>query len=267
MMRPKTTRGFQELYLDANGKWARKVANGCFHFIDMIDWVDAVGEKEAKEGGHKYTVELSEVDLLSISEKTVKDALDSFSADWINERPEEHREMCTAEALFDYGVKAPLESFSGNSWHRLVAEARKASYAIMRDPRRHEELMDRPVNGIGSTAREFMQGDFMSAMERGVRKGDAGAKIMAKMHGIAPDAIAAAEAVGPRPSGYAHQVRLGSAPVEDPLAYAMGFMHGEHAQSLGAGENRDDLAPAYLEGYRMGVAVRKGEAERPTWIQ
>jgi hypothetical protein len=257
-------RGFQEWYLDEGGKWGRRVSRGCYHVIEMIDCVSATGELW---NGNKYHVELSEVDLFSITQKTIDSAIKSCGWEGINDLTGDQRERAVAEMLFDYGARASLHQCMGNSWHALVAEARKESYALTKDPRRHEELMNRPVNKIGSTAREMMQGDFNSAMERGVRTGDVGAKIMAKMHGIPAETIAAVEAAGPRHGSYSHNIRLGSAPVEDPLAYAMGFMDGEHAQALGHGNGRDDLAQAYIDGYKMGVAVRMGEAERPDWIQ
>ena len=44
-------------------------------------------------------------------------------------------------------------------------------------------LLEKPVNRIGSSAREFMTGDFTSAMQRGCESGDPSARLMAKMHG------------------------------------------------------------------------------------
>ena len=43
---------------------------------------------------------------------------------------------------------------------------------------------------------------------------------------------------------------------DDPLAYSMGFMHGASGQACGDGQDRADLAPEYVRGYRDGVAQR-----------
>jgi hypothetical protein len=45
----------------------------------------------------------------------------------------------------------------------------------------YEDRMDRPVNGIGSTAREFAVGDISSPILRGICEGDPRAELMAKM--------------------------------------------------------------------------------------
>ena len=259
---------FIELYLDAGGKWARKLGSrGRYHFVEMIDWEDH-GRDWKKDGAPRYIGELSEVDVLSASEKTMKSALDCCGgADWINERPADMREMYTAEVLFDYGCRAPLDSFEMGSWRQAVRAAKKRSYELEGDPEKLEELMERPVNQIGSTAREFMHGDMMSALDRGVRKGDAAAKIMAKMHGVTPENIDAVEKAGPRPGGFAASIRMGAIPSDDPLAFSMGFMNGVSGSGLDQpGVTREELAEAYIAGHKLGWAVRAGDVPKPDWI-
>lgn len=55
----------------------------------------------------------------------------------------------------------------------------------MRDTEKLEERLDRPVNRIGSTAREYGKGDTESALHRGPF--DTGKQIMRKMHGLEPE--------------------------------------------------------------------------------
>ena len=114
-----------------------------------------------------------------------------------------------------------------------------------------------------------MHGDIMSAMERGVQKGDATAKIMAKMHGVTPENIEAVEKAGPRATGSIHaSIRMGAIPSDDPLAFSMGFMNAMAGRGLDQpGTTREELAEAYIAGHKLGWAVRAGDVPRPDWIR
>ena len=90
------------------------------------------------------------------------------------------------EALASYGAVAPLEQWAGSNARKLLAEARSESRSLD-DPDKYEAAMSRPVNRLGSTAREYAAGDFDSAIERGLARNDMSAQIMAKMHGIKPE--------------------------------------------------------------------------------
>jgi hypothetical protein len=178
-----------------------------------------------------------------------------------------------AEACFDYGSFAPMFSGQGPNRGKLIAQAKRESRELD-DPIKHEAAMDRPVNAIGSTAREFGQGDFQSAMIRGAMQGKPEAKLMLKIYGANDEQINALQGQtqqAPRTIEQAlqqapvQQIALGQIPSDDPLAYMAGFMDGQNNREKPAPTN--ELAPAYLEGYRHAIAVRLGEAEKPTWIK
>ncbi len=249
---------------DYGGKFWRRVAKGAgptegrFHVIEVINWNEHENDPE-----WTYHVELSEVDLDATSDKQLDDALRSCygEADALSVEGDPNAAQIKVEALHGYGSRAPLWDRSGNNINKLMKEARAES-ARLDDPAAHEEAMNRPVNKLGSTAREYAQGDIYSAMTRGVSKGEASAKLMAKIHGASDDDIAAVEGT-PIPVGVSFSVNLKKIPSNDPLAYSMGYMHALAGQGLK--DNRNELADAYLEGYRLGTDVKAGRAKSPEW--
>lgn len=272
-------------FADYGGKWWRCVSQGRFHVVELTNMNEACGKDN--EGRPTYVVELSEIDLDAIPRKLVEDALRScgwkveaaspahlFPAT-VTEDWGEHRvvangratELCIVETIHGYGARAPLGSWEGNAWRPLMAQARAESRSLD-DPDAYEAAMAKPVNKLGSTAREFAQGDFNSALVRGVTAGDRSAKLMAKIQGASPEAIEAVEKAGPPPQGFAAQVAIGKVPSDDPLAYTMGFMAAMGGSALDRpGTDRKELAPAYLEGYRLGVAVKSGSEPTPDWVR
>jgi hypothetical protein len=101
------------------------------------------------------------------------------------------------------------------------------------------------VNKIGSTAAEFMRGDFTSAMVRGCEAGDANARLMAKMHGASPEAT--------------NDVRP-----DDWLPYLFGYMA---AVNGGSKQTDPDTAPEYFRGFERGEKVKAGTCPAPGWIK
>lgn len=201
---------FKCLYEDnQGGKWIRRVGPGRHHIIELIDMDDACGLDN--EGRPTYNVELSEVDVIATVQKTKADAIKSCG--WENM---ELSEVALAECLHSYGARAPLDSWDGNNRGKLLRDARALS-SELDDPETHEEYMNRPVNALGSTAREFAQGDFCSAITRGVRADNPNAKIMAKLYGASEEQIKAVQS-SPASSAIAAQVNLHKVPSDDPLA-------------------------------------------------
>lgn len=88
------------------------------------------------------------------------------------------------DALSWYGAYAPLSSELGNNAGKLMREARALSRELELDAEAYEAAMDRPVNRIGSTAREYQAGDISSAILRGLGEGRKDAEILAKMGGL-----------------------------------------------------------------------------------
>ena len=74
------------------------------------------------------------------------------------------------ESLIGYGGGAPLYTATGKRYLNVRAEARREAMMFIRDKGAFEAAMDRPVNAIGSTAREYGRGDTDSALHRVMRK-------------------------------------------------------------------------------------------------
>lgn len=220
--------------LDYGGKNMRQVGARAFQIVELINMWDATGEEDQA----KYAVELRLVDLDAISQSNLESALKSCG--WDNM---EQSDLALAECCDSYGVHAPLGSWSGNNAHKLLKQAYRKANSLL-DPDALESAMNRPVNKIGSSAREFMNADFMSAIQRGCESGNQDARIMAKMHGLPQDAID-----DTRP--------------EDFLPYVMGYMA---AMAGSPKETGKDIAPEYFRGYTRGENVKAGKCPAPGWI-
>ena len=154
-------------YLNYGGKWYRKVADTRYHVIELINYWDATGEKDMD----KYYVSLSEVDLES---PQLKEAIRSCGDE------EYDSELMRVDSLASYGAKAPLGNWSGGNANKLLSEAKQESRSLD-DPEAYETAMSRPVNALGSTAREYANGDFNSAIMRGIARQDKPAELMGKI--------------------------------------------------------------------------------------
>jgi hypothetical protein len=159
------------------------------------------------------------------------------------EKEEAPSDEILAECCDSYGCHAPLQSWQGNNARQLMRQAYRLADELT-DSAKLETRLERPVNKIGSTAREFMAGDFNSAMARGCESSDPTARLMAKMHGVPQQAID-----DTRPADY--------------LPYIFGYMAG---MAGGAKETDPDTAPEYFRGYERGVNVKAGKCPTPGWI-
>lgn len=223
--------------LDYGGKNIRCSGNRQFQIVELINMDEACGRDN--EGQPKYVVELRLVDLNALSADTIKSAKQFWG-----QEADEMPDAMLAECCDSYGAHAPLESFSGNNAHKLLRQAYKAANELL-DESNLESALEKPVNKIGSSAREFMNGDFTSAMVRGCESGNVDARIMAKMHGCPQEAI---DNVRP----------------DDWLPYLMGYMS---AMNGGQKETDPDTAAEYFRGYDRGLNVKSGKCPSPDWIQ
>jgi len=135
-------------YLDYGGKWYRKVDSTRFHIIKLINMWDATGETNQD----KYNV--SEVDITSPQLKEACECADCGDS-----------ELEKAESLHSYGAAAPLGNWSGSNSRELLTQAKRESRELD-NPKAYEAAMSRPVNLLGSTAREYANGDIDSAINR-----------------------------------------------------------------------------------------------------
>jgi hypothetical protein len=232
---------------DTNYKEVRKVGPRQYQFITMTDMVDACGRDASKDEPFVWELYLVDLDVIprDVQESAAKCCdLDSWFPPHIGEGHEKlddtlRREMAVAECCHDYGAKAPLGMWSGKSGvkgGKLHREARREASQLLA-PKALAKAMARPVNGIGSTATEFMAGDIFSAMQRGAESGDPKARLMAKVYGVPQDVID-----DTRP--------------EDWLPYFSGYM-----RAMGGGDNdaTKDYSPEYTRGYDRGARVKAGE--------
>lgn len=164
-------------YLDYGATWMRHAGKQEYHFIALLNWEDSVGEREAKEIGERYNLQLSIVDLAQIDEVQQKKALESCC------QPGETRPEWIAYACMEHGLKAPVRDVNTSNFRKTFAALAAESRAISRDKNARRRALSKRVNGLGSTAAEFMRGDLNKALVRGVIKGDPKALLMAKNRG------------------------------------------------------------------------------------
>lgn len=164
------------------GAWARRDARGAFWIVRFSDLEGEIGERDFKGSGlPKFEADVSYVDVAAMSDETVSSALQSCglrrTADGIvsdqgdlvaDAADEERMAWVLAEALHSSGSYAPMHSVGGKSHPmRVRAAAMRFAEEAMRDAAATEALLERPVNAIGSTAREYAAGDIESALFRG----------------------------------------------------------------------------------------------------
>ncbi len=238
---------WEVIYDDTWKEIMRHVADRRFHFVKIIDMDDACGSDN--KGQPKYHGELRQVDLNDVSERQLQDALKCCGAENEENLNDEWKARCCAE----YGCAAPLWDESGGDRRELERKGKRESRALD-DPDALEERMDRPVNKIGSSAREFARGDFDSALSRGLAEGNQSAQILAQMQSPLP-----------RDQGLSAQVDLHAMPSDDPIAYMAGFMDGFQGSEMPA--EREELAEAYIQGRSHGADVRLGRQPKPEWIR
>lgn len=157
------------------GRWARKVGPATYHVIRFDNMQECCGEPG-------YHCDLQEVDIES---DRLAEALECIGCDHDGlddyGRPIESFDLVKCEALSSYGAYAPLWQQAGMNAHSLIREAKRESRKLASDPDAYAARMDRPVNGLGATAREYQAGYMLSAVLRGVERGDPKAELMLKL--------------------------------------------------------------------------------------
>lgn len=243
---------------DYGGKFYRKTSENRFHIMEVMnteDWGDSPG--------FKYCVDLSEIDLDMITNKMREEAKRSCGWEGMDNNP-----LHIVEMHHSYGHKAPLGEWCGNNLRKLMKNARELSQELD-DPSIHENHMNKSVNALGSTAREFMTGDFSSGMLRGISNNDMNARITGKMYGITEEKMDSMKGIDTKFTFLQFKMRPtnspSSVPSDDPLAFITGFMAGVNGSRME--DERKELADAYLEGYKYGISVRNNEKDWPTWAK
>lgn len=160
-------------WIDYGGRWAKHIGGTRYHVIRFENC------EEWGDGATGYHCDLQEVNVTS---DQLADALESCGwkeLDSARLMPE--MDLVKAECLSSYGAYAPLWSESGTNAYKLIRAAKRESRLLLSDAKAYQARMDRPVNAIGSTAREYQAGDMLSGVLRGVEAGDTKAELMLKM--------------------------------------------------------------------------------------
>jgi len=247
-------RGFKVIMDGDDTTLARRLDYRRYHIIDLTDLRNATDEATWKEWDGCYLVKLVEVDLDIMTEKQIDNVKGQFSDD------EEYEDDVIASESARYGYGAPMFDQVSSNRSALLKLAKAESRRLQNDPEYYEQQMNRPVNQIGSTAREFGQGDTQSAMFRGIRQDKTDAKLVGKIQGLSEDNIKEIQNA-PLKNGF--RISIHRVPSNDPIAYTTGYRDA----ICGFGKFEEKLADAYLEGYRKGVAVKAGEEPLPDWHQ
>lgn len=140
-------------------KWYKRIAPGIYHIIELANMKENLGD----EATYTYYVTLHEVNLNIVNKERISEALSCCGV--FGDREEPH-ELEVIDALDSYGITAPLAEWSGNNYKKLLKAAKDFSYELEKNPYKRELLLNRPVNLLGVTAREYQRGDLYSIWER-----------------------------------------------------------------------------------------------------
>jgi hypothetical protein len=148
---------------DYGGLWGRRAPDGSWFVLRFTNLHEAMGEREAP---CKYACDVFRVDPREVPPADTRRALECCDVDLAEIMPA-FREPALVQCLVSYGIAAPLDSFTADSRPLNVrARARRAADAYRRDARALNRALDRPVNRIGSTARDFGRGDSIAGLRR-----------------------------------------------------------------------------------------------------
>lgn len=138
------------------GKWiTKKLNNGDFDYwivIEFINMYKATGDKTVD----KYVAQITAVSPKAAGWKNIKDALRCCCLKLKDFKPEQ-REKIIIEALSDYGLSAPLDSFSGNNYKNVMKKARQSLDVIAG---MFGFFMDGSKNCLGHNGWNFISGDL-----------------------------------------------------------------------------------------------------------
>ena len=157
-------------YLDYGGKWISNVQNngskedGGFDYyfvIELINWVNSVGEREAAEikGKPKYNVCLSVVSPHEAGEENIQAAysccgIEEEMLESIKKQGKRALAEAQVEVLHSYSGGVSVWQSNGSNWKALMREARQQAQV---NGLMFGFAMDRPVNRIGETGWEALK--------------------------------------------------------------------------------------------------------------
>lgn len=134
--------------------WYKKIDDKRYHVIKLLDWHKETGETDEA----RYLVSLSELDLNFVNDREILDFI-GWPPDKKIPTP-----LVLVNAVASYGQSAPLGDWYGNNIRSLLKAARNESRRLIDDPEYYELRMNRPINLIGTTARECQQGNLLAGL-------------------------------------------------------------------------------------------------------
>lgn len=144
---------------------SRKLNNGEFNYwlvMEIVNWPETVGEREASELGATYNVTLSAVSPAEAGEDNLRRAAECCGID-LNDI-DEITDAMRVEMLHTYGISSPVWSENGNNLRRLMREARRQADAM--GCMLFGFAMDAPKNRLGTTGWECLRGDILAPLRR-----------------------------------------------------------------------------------------------------
>ena len=152
---------------DVDERWVRRAADGSYYFVCVTDMWEATGEEDQA----RYLADLLRVVLDEVPEDARRSAIvESCGGDPASDvfRSDE----VVAECVRNYGIYQPLGQFSGGDSASLREQARRTAEKYMGDADALDERLERPVNQIGTTAREFGRGEVTAGLHRRIKSVD-----------------------------------------------------------------------------------------------
>ena len=160
--------------------WYKKAPDGTY-FVVIFENMREYDEGAVERGEwDEFNAEVKSLNLQDLDPRELKSALDSCGWRWdpdgiirndydneplVNDKDESL--IVALDVCLRYGLGCPLWSDTATGHPlRLRAAARREAESLMNDPDALDELLDRPVNKIGSTAREFGAGNIQAAFDR-----------------------------------------------------------------------------------------------------
>lgn len=156
-------RGWVTLCCDVNwdaygGTWAKLGQDGAWYVLQFDNQHEAC---RAEEGLSKYSCQVKRLDLSDLTGKDIQSALESCGSVDDELDSEETKVLRRLDACISYGFGAPLEDFVGDSYpERVRARARRYAIEMMRNKSKLDKRLDRPVNAVGTNARDFGVGNI-----------------------------------------------------------------------------------------------------------
>lgn len=147
-------------WMEYGGKWiSNKLNNGEYDYwlvLELTNLLDSCGEKEAKEMGGKYMVNLNAVSPSQVSEEDLKNALQSWG---MEDKPlSKLSDEMKVEVLDSYGTRANIWYGTGNNALKLLKEGRQHAREEGKDS--IDRSLNSFANALGHTKADFLRGDL-----------------------------------------------------------------------------------------------------------